>query len=135
VTKRIRAHVGALDYLTCMTFFAALALVPIVLIAGAPLGSVHGAGWLWIALLSIVPGACGHGLMIWAHAHTAISVSSVLALMEPVLASLLAVVFLDESLAGPQLVGMALVVGALSVLALRSARAAPDVAGAEPVVT
>ncbi len=104
-----------------MTAVAALTVTPIALLTGQDFGSVHGVGWLWLVLLVLVPGAAGHGLMTWAHAHVDVSTSSVLVLGEPVLATLAAAVFLGESVNALQATGMAVVVAALAVLAVAEA--------------
>ena len=102
-----------------MTLVAALTVTPIALLTGQDFGSVHGVGWLWLVLLVLIPGAAGHGLMTWAHAHVDVSTSSVLVLGEPVLATFGAAVFLGESVNGVQRSGSAVVIAALAVLAVR----------------
>ncbi len=104
-----------------MTLVAALTVTPIALLTHQDFGSVHGVGWLWLVLLVLVPGAAGHGLMTWAHAHVDVSTSSVLTLGEPVLATVGAAVFLGESLNVVQALGMGVVVAALAVLAMAEA--------------
>ena len=123
VTKRARSGVGTLEYLAAMTLVAALTVTPIALLTGQDFGSVHGVGWLWLVLLVLIPGAAGHGLMTWAHAHVDVSTSSVLVLGEPVLATLAAAVFLGESVNGVQLIGIGAVIAALAVLAVAEAPA------------
>ena len=118
VTKNARKGVGTLEYLSAMTLIAAITVTPIALLTGQDFGSVHGIGWLWLVLLVLVPGAAGHGLMTWGHAHVDVSTSSVLVLGETVLATLAAAVFLGESVNAMQALGMAGVVAALAVLAL-----------------
>ena len=112
--RHARVHVA-------MTLVAALTVTPIALLTHQDFGSVHGVGWLWLVLLVLVPGAAGHGLMTWAHAHVDVSTSSVLTLGEPVLATIGAAVFLGESLNVVQALGMGVVVVALAVLAMAEA--------------
>jgi drug/metabolite transporter (DMT)-like permease len=129
VTKHARKGVGTLEYLAAMTLVAALTVTPIALLTGQDFGSVEGLGWLWLVLLVLIPGAAGHGLMTWAHAHVDVSTSSVLVLGEPVLATIAAAVFLSESVNAVQMLGMAGVVAALAVLAV----AESDTVEPEPV--
>jgi drug/metabolite transporter (DMT)-like permease len=131
VTKHARKGVGTLEYMSAMTLVAALTVTPIALLTHQDFGSVHGVGWLWLVLLVLVPGAAGHGLMTWAHAHVDVSTSSVLTLGEPVLATIGAAVFLGESLNAVQALGMGVVVVALAVLAMAEAPAVET----EPVAT
>jgi drug/metabolite transporter (DMT)-like permease len=79
--------------------------------------------------MDLIPGAAGHGLMTWAHAHVDVTTSSVLVLGEPVLATIAAAVFLSESVNPVQMLGMAGVVAALAVLAV----AESDTVEPEPV--
>jgi drug/metabolite transporter (DMT)-like permease len=123
VTKHARKGVGTLEYMSAMTLVAALTVTPIALLSHQDFGSVHGVGWLWLVLLVLIPGAAGHGLMTWAHAHVDVSTSSVLTLGEPVLATVCAAVFLGEALNAVQALGMGVVVFALAVLALAEAPA------------
>jgi drug/metabolite transporter (DMT)-like permease len=129
VTKHARKGVGTLEYLAAMTLVAAITVTPIAFLTGQDFGSVEGVGWLWLVLLVLIPGAAGHGLMTWAHAHVDVSTSSVLVLGEPVLATIAAAVFLSESVNAVQMLGMAGVVAALAVLAV----AESDTVEPEPV--
>ena len=121
VTKHARKGIGTLEYLAAMTLVAAITVTPIALLTGQDFGSVHGVGWLWLVLLVLIPGAAGHGLMTWGHAHVDVSTSSVLVLGETVLATIGAAVFLGESVNAMQALGMAGVVAALAVLSLAEA--------------
>jgi len=129
VTKHARKGVGTLEYLAAMTLVAAITVTPIAFLTGQDFGSVEGVGWVWLVLLVLIPGAAGHGLMTWAHAHVDVSTSSVLVLGEPVLATIAAAVFLSESVNAVQMLGMAGVVAALAVLAV----AESDTVEPEPV--
>lgn len=129
-TKKTREGVGTLHYMAAMTIVAAVTVTPIALISARhDLGSIHGIGWLWLVSLVLVPGAMGHGLMAWAHPHVDVSVSSVLNLGEPILATITAAIFLGEDVSLVQSLAIAAVIAALAVLALR----APAGAGPEPV--
>lgn len=52
--------------------------------------------------------------------HTAPAVASIVAMVEPVTASLFGVVVLDESLVGSQIVGMALILVTVTALSVHS---------------
>jgi drug/metabolite transporter (DMT)-like permease len=66
----------------------------------------------------VVPGA-GHTLVNWAHGHTPLVLVSMLFLLNPVVATGLAALFLGESVNGFQIAGMLLVLGSLGVLMVR----------------
>lgn len=127
-TKRVRATVETVRYLTSVTFVASVTVS--VLVAGlvlfgeasGNLGQIDGVGWVWVVVLAVGPGIAGHGLVAWAQPRVDASVTSVLIQLEPVGASIAAWVFLDERVSMPQAVAMAVVVSALSVLAYRESR-------------
>ena len=82
--------------------------------------------------LFVVLGVLGAGLSfifyIVGLKHTAPAVASIIAMVEPVTASLFGVVFLSESLAALQLVGMALILLTVTALSVHSSREKPAVA-------
>lgn len=121
-TKRVRASVETVRYLTSVSTIAMLTVSVIVLVTRADLGQVHGAGWLWTALLAVGPGIGGHGLVAWAQPRIDASVTSVLIQLEPVGASIAAWVFLHERVSFAQMSAMVAVVVALSALAFSESR-------------
>jgi drug/metabolite transporter (DMT)-like permease len=82
---------------------------------------MHGVGWLWVTLLSVGPGLAGHGLFAWAQPRVDSSVSTVLIQGEPVGASIIAWIFLGQSMTVSQSLSMAVVLTALCVLAYHEA--------------
>ncbi len=72
--------------------------------------------WLPLVGLALVGGVFGHTLMNWSLVRIPLWIGSALTLLIPVSSSLLAWVFLDESLSAGQLVAMAVVIGVLVVL-------------------
>jgi drug/metabolite transporter (DMT)-like permease len=99
----------------------------VALLSGDRLAVPEASGWATIVLIAIVNGALGHFLMNWAHAHVPIVVTSLLTLAIPVFAAGAAAVFIDEPVTAAQVVGMAVVIAALSVVVLRTSRAVPEV--------
>ena len=121
-TKRVRATVETVRYMTSVTLVGTLTVSLLALVTRSHLSQVHGAGWLWVALLALGPGIAGHGLVAWAQPRVDASVTSVLIQLEPVGASIAAFAFLDERVSLPQALAMLVVVGALCVLAYRESR-------------
>lgn len=134
VSKRARATRGALDYFTGITIVAAAITVPIALVTGADMSPATGRDWGAIALITVVSGGMGHLLLNWSHAHVPLQITSLLTLLVPVVATAGAVLFLDESLAGGQLVGIVIVLGALIEVVRRSSAPDPHPAGEPPDV-
>ena len=121
-TKRVRATVETVRYMTSVTMVGALTVSLLALVTRSHLAQIHGAGWLWVTLLALGPGIAGHGLVAWAQPRVDASVTSVLIQLEPVGASIAAFAFLDERVSLAQAFAMLVVVGALCVLAYRESR-------------
>jgi drug/metabolite transporter (DMT)-like permease len=98
---------------------AALVATPIVLLSGESLGGVHGDSRVWLALFVLVPGAGGHLLINWAHRFVDVTISSVIVVGLPVVAALLALVFLDEPLGPLEILGGVVVVACVAAIASR----------------
>ncbi|MEQ1699921.1 MAG: DMT family transporter, partial [Ilumatobacteraceae bacterium] len=116
-TKRVRATVETVRYMTCVSAIGACTVAILALVTRSHMAQIHGRGWLWVTLLAIGPGIAGHGLVAWAQPRVDASVTSVLIQLEPVGASIAAWVFLSERVSLLQGVAMTGVVAALCVLA------------------
>lgn len=79
------------------------------------------ADWIRIVAIAIVPGL-GHLLLNFAQNKVTLNLMGVLHLIIPVSATILAYVFLDQTVARLQAIGMALVIGALTSQALLRGR-------------
>ena len=121
-TKRVRERVETVRYMFAVCVVATVTVSLIAVLVRSDIGAVHGAGWLWIALLAIGPGIAGHGLVAWAQPRVDASVTSLLIQFEPVGASIVAWIVLDERISLAQGIAMLVVVGALGVLAYRESR-------------
>ena len=126
-SKRSRRKVATFPLMACSTVMGAVTVSVIAVVTSAEVSDVRAGQWIWIVLLTIVPGLLGHGVFAWAQPRVDASVSSVLIQAEPVIASVTAWVLLDQTVSFPQSVAMAVVLGALSVLAWRESRDATTV--------
>lgn len=100
---------------------AGLLLVPLGLVAGFDLAGAGATAWGWVALLAAVPTAGAYLAYYSGLPSVPATTAAVLALLEPVTATVLSVVVLDESVTPLGLVGMALLL--LAVVMLRPAPA------------
>ena len=130
-SKTARVELSSLEYLTGLSIVAALLVIPAPALLGVSLGSPSVHDWALIVTIAVVNGALGHFLMNWAHAHVKLVVTSLLTLAVPVVATSMAVPVLDETVAGLQVVGMAVVVVALGTVAVAGARYQPELTEAE----
>ena len=115
-TKRARIRMGTVEYQTIVMLIASVIATPYVLVSGTELVRPGADDWFWLALFVLVPGAVGHGLMSWSHRYVDVSVSSLIVVAQPVVSAIAAAVFLEEALGALQLVGGAIVLGAIGVL-------------------
>jgi drug/metabolite transporter (DMT)-like permease len=121
-TKTARQRLSAFEYLTGMAIVAAVAIVPLPLLFEGTLRATDANGWLTIGYLTIVNGLCGHYLMAFAHGHVTLLTVSLLTLGIPVFAAAGAALWIDEPLSPVQVVGMAVVLAALGLVSLSTAR-------------
>ena len=84
VSKGVRPHVETVRFMFVVSLIGAATVSLLVVIGSNDLGEVHGAGWVWVALLALGPGIAGHGLVAWAQPRVDASVTSVLIQLEPV---------------------------------------------------
>jgi len=122
VSKRVRKDIAPFEYLTAMMIVATLVITPIALLSGQRLDPGGIDAWLWIAVLAVGAGGFGHLLLNWAHDHVDLAVMSLLTLAVPVFAVVSAAVFLSEGITTLQALGMVVVLAAIGVVAVRSAR-------------
>jgi drug/metabolite transporter (DMT)-like permease len=117
--KRASERTSALEYTTGITIVAAITCSFIILGVGDSIGHVRLGDWIWIALLAIVPGSA-HFLMNWAHRLVKASVSSAISCLAPLVASVLAIPILGQSLSYLQLIGEAIGLVGIGVVAARN---------------
>lgn len=119
VSKRVRAEgVGASEYTSAVLLVAAVVVTPVALLSGENLTPARPTDWLWVGLLSLVPGA-GHLLFNWAHRFVEVSVSSVIGAGNPVVASVAALMILRQPLTALQVAGGLVAVVAIAAVARR----------------
>ena len=118
--KTARQEVPALEFQTAVWVIGTFLLLPVAVIDAGGLVVPELRHWTGILVLLAVPGT-GHFLMNWAHSRVKLSVTSLLTLGLPVLSTIGAALFLDESIVGWQLPGIVVVVAALAVAIRREA--------------
>ena len=107
---------------------------PYALVVGADLSPAGTSDWVTIVVVTVFSGALGHVLLNWSHEHVPLQVVSLLTLLVPLVATVGAVTFLDESVSALQWFGMAVVVASLAVVVLERPAKEPREVG-EPVPT
>lgn len=95
----------------------ALALLPVALLSGFVV-TYSAQGWLLLIYLGVVPTALGYALFLTGMRSTPATVATIVTLLEPLTATLLAWVLFGERLTALGIVGAFLLLGALVVLSL-----------------
>jgi len=125
-SRVIRNRMEALEYATVTAIVASLVAWPAAAIFGQDLSWPDTQSWMWILALALVSGIGGHLLMSISIPHLPLWASSTMTLSIPVISTVTAAIFLDESVAPAQVVGMGVVLVALAAaIRVSSAHAVP----------
>ncbi len=131
VSKKIRASLPALEYMTGVMLTASFVALPVLLISGASLRSSRASDWLWLALFVLFPAVGGQFIAAWAHRYVEVWLSSLLLQAMPVVASVAAWAVLGEPMTPLIVIGGAIVVLATGAIIVRSRSAAGEPERAE----
>jgi drug/metabolite transporter (DMT)-like permease len=126
VTKRTRASLPALEYMTGVFLTASLVITPVMLVSGNSFAATKPTDWLWLALFVLFPSTAGQGIVAWAQRYVEVWLSSLLLQGMPVVASVAAFVVLGEPLTALVILGgMVVVVATGSIIMLMRSSPAP----------
>ena len=109
VGRKARSRISLLGYVTPLYGVCSLFLLIWVLMAGDRLAPYSAGVWAYLAALAIVPTIIGHTVFNWALKHVRPTAISLAFLGEPVLASVLALIFFAQRPPFATFVGGALV--------------------------
>lgn len=124
VSKQARRTVPAIEYMTTVTLAAAVVVTPFALLSRGGLGWMRWQDWAWLGVF-LVAAQGGHILLAWAHSQVDVSISSMLLLIQPIIAVAAAWVLLDEPLPTLAIAGGLVVVASMAVVVRRAVRAGP----------
>jgi drug/metabolite transporter (DMT)-like permease len=123
VSKRARASVGTLEYMTGVHVAAAFVAAPVALSNPADFWPLSGVDIAIVLFFALVSGTLGQVVIGWAHRYVDVSVSSLLMLAVPVVAMLCAWPLLGEAIGPVQAAGAAVTLGAIAMMMRRPQRA------------
>lgn len=106
----VRKRVGLTTYTMIVYTVSAITLAIYMLIKGESFTTNEPMNWLWFALLAIVPNLLGHTLFNWALKYVSTNTTSIMILIEPIGASILAYWIFEEHLIATQYIGGAIVI-------------------------
>ncbi len=119
IGRRMRAVTSMTTYVGVVYPIAAAGLVAITLAARRPLSGFSGQTYLMFVLMALVPQLLGHSALNWALGYLSAPFVSIAVLGEPVIATVLAAIFLSE-LPGPTRIAGGVIVLVGVYLGLRS---------------
>ena len=111
LARRARAMgVGPWDFMTVVMTVAVVTATPIsVVTAGDEMWPLSAKAWAAVALLAVLTGMAGHGMLYYAQRSVPISTISIMQAGQPSLSAIWAWLLLGEALVAAQVPGMALV--------------------------
>ncbi len=115
-SKRVREEVGVLEYMAGVVVTAAVVMTALCLVTDQRPLAVDGTDWVWLVVLTLGPATCGHLMLTWAHPRVDASVSSLVMLGVPVVATVTAAVFLGERLTPVHVLGGTVVLVAIGAI-------------------
>jgi drug/metabolite transporter (DMT)-like permease len=124
-SKRSAGVITSVEYTAGTGVWTTLVAGGAALVAGQSLAVPETSNWLPLLALIFGTGVIGHSMMNWSLTKVPLWLGSTLTLLIPVVSSLGAWIFLDESLSGAQLAGMAVVIGALATIVVGQRKPEP----------
>ena len=123
-SKHAQQSITSVEYTAGTATIAAIINLPLAIAFGQDLSWPTAESWKWLLILTVGAGIIGHSLMNWSLQRIPLWVGSTLTLLIPVASAALGWAWLGESLGAMQIVGMAIVLGALGLVVRGQAQAA-----------
>lgn len=120
-SKRARATVPALEYMTSVILVAAVVVTPFALAFGR-VSAPEPRDWAFLVAVTLLPGATGHLLVAWSHRHLESWLSALVTQCSPVVAAAAAWIVLGQSLAPLVICGGLVVLTATCLVMVGTAR-------------
>ncbi len=111
--KKLRETCSPQEIMAWSGLFAVPLMFAAALASGETMMTTQLNGWLVLLGLALISHLAGQGLIAYAFGHLPAALTSLNLLLQPVFAAALGWVLLDEALGGQQLLGAAIVLGAL----------------------
>ncbi|MDA2946180.1 MAG: EamA family transporter [Actinomycetota bacterium] len=118
MAKRSAGVLTPTEYTLGTGFWTAMVALPVGFLFGQDMSIPRPNQWLVLIVLVIIGGVFGHSMMNWSLQRIPLWLGSTLTLLIPVVSSLTAWATLGEALSVPQLLAIAVVIGALAVIVL-----------------
>jgi drug/metabolite transporter (DMT)-like permease len=123
IGRRLRMKLSLLAYISLVYSAAAVVLLFVAWLAGAPLAGFDPQAYLWIALLALLPQLVGHTSFNWSLGYLPATFATIPTLGEPIGTTILAFVLLGEGLAPLKLAGGLAILAGIAVMTISRSRA------------
>lgn len=124
--RRLRQHTHLLPFIFVVNWSGAIFLGLLAMILGIPLVGFTQGTWTGLIMLGLIPTLIGHSLLTYAIGHMPAFVVNAAILGEPVGATILAVIFLNELPTLQTLVGGLIIVGCVLLIIFERKKAEPS---------
>lgn len=121
----MRRELDNLSYILAVYGIAGLILLGFCALKGYPALGYRPATYGWFVLLAVVPQLFGHGSLNYALQHVSATMVAVCILAEPIGASILAIIFLNEKPGGMQVGGGLIILAGIYLASRRSVGVQP----------
>lgn len=115
IGRRVRAHRSLTAYIAPVYGVAMLTLLVIVLVGRQPMLGFSLSAYGWMLILGLVPQLIGHSTLNWALRHLSATYVSIVTLAEPLGASVLAYLILDETVSWSTAAGGVLILAGIYI--------------------
>jgi drug/metabolite transporter (DMT)-like permease len=121
--RRARANVDVFDFMATMMVIGVITATPVaLLIAGDEIWPMTAKGWLIAAVLAVMTGMLGHGLIAFAQREVDVATIGIIQVAQPALAVCWSFLILGEEISPAQIPGMILVIVGLVAFTVVSQR-------------
>lgn len=124
-SKRSKGVISSQEYTAGTGVWTAVICLIVGLVFQQDMSFPSSADWLPLIALTFGAGILGHSVMNWSLVRVPLWLGSTLTLLIPVVGSLTAWIFLDESLTGVQLAAMAVVLASLASIVMTQRKPEP----------
>ncbi|UII55326.1 DMT family transporter [Cytobacillus spongiae] len=116
--QTVRKRLSLVTYTFVVYSISSITLLLYTFAVNEPLLPYPTSDWIYFILLALIPTLLGHTLFNWALKWLSTSIISMAILFEPVGATILAILLLNEHVIWPQIVGGTIVLGGISLFLL-----------------
>lgn len=117
VTKRARAGLGVVEFMSAVTPIGLVTAAPIAVAAAGrdAMWPLDDRTWVAVGLLTVITGLGAHGFIVFAQRHLPVATIGIMQVAQPALATIWSALLLAEPVRLMQLPGMVLVISGLAM--------------------